>query len=148
MRDELIPETTNERFQKYLALACLASLVKHLEDSLNITLAKGCIRVRYHSGQNMLFLDYETIEALELVSNVIGEKKSTLFAIMNSCKTPSGSNLLRKNLLEPPSDMRTIQTRHELVGAVLTNDDVYFKLACILGAFPDLENAISQLTQV
>mmetsp|Transcript_44904 Transcript_44904/g.174282 ORF Transcript_44904/g.174282 Transcript_44904/m.174282 type:complete len:104 (+) Transcript_44904:557-868(+) len=89
----------------------------------------------------MLFLDYETIEALELVSNVIGEKKSTLFAIMNSCKTPSGSNLLRKNLLEPPSDMRTIQTRHELVGAVLTNDDVYFKLASMNSNPPILERA-------
>jgi len=146
--------TLSSEHPKYLALAACAALFKYLEQSRGILFHPNCLRIRYSAFQGTLFLDVGTIEALELLrssNEFAGEKarkEQCLLGVLDKTKTLPGRRFLRKTLLEPPSDINTINTRQELVAEIIESEELYFTICELLSGLPDLESVVSQLIQV
>jgi DNA mismatch repair protein MSH4 len=51
---------------------------------------------------------------------------------MNHCNTPGGQRQLRSNLLEPLTDINTLNARYELVQQLLSDEDKFFDLNKLL----------------
>ena len=62
-----------------------------------------CMQVSYKVHDNLMLLDFNTISALEIIENAKSglQKKGSLFATQNNCKTAGGARLLRCSLLQP-----------------------------------------------
>jgi DNA mismatch repair protein MSH4 len=53
---------------------------------------------------------------------------------MNHCNTPGGQRQLRSNLLEPLTDIMTLNARYELVQQLLGDEDKFFDLNKLLSS--------------
>ena len=66
-----------------------------------------------------IMLDSASRKNLEIDTNLSGETKHTLAWIMDACKTPMGSRLLRRWLNQPLRDRSIITSRQEAVQALI-----------------------------
>ena len=62
------------------------------------------VKVSLQVHENILLLDYNTVQTLELIENAkTGQQTGgSLFACVNQTKTAIGSRLMRSSLLQPP----------------------------------------------
>ncbi|MEN2496250.1 MAG: MutS protein msh4 [Marteilia pararefringens] len=99
---------------KYYALASACALLCYLEFAHSKLFLPNSLRIdmNFNETNSHLSIDSSSIRSLELVrslsSNFIEGRKSTLFAILNYCKTNCGQRLLRSNILRPSSAKRII----------------------------------------
>jgi DNA mismatch repair protein MutS len=68
-----------------------------------------------------IMLDAASRKNLEIDTNLSGETKHTLAWIMDACKTPMGSRLLRRWLNQPLRDRSIIKSRQDAVEALTAN---------------------------
>jgi DNA mismatch repair protein MSH4 len=107
------------------------------------------MRIRLKHNDKALFLDVSTIEATELIRNAKetspSQKRDCLLSIVDKARTRAGKRFLRRNLLEPPADLKTITMRQDLVEELSSSEESYFALCKTLSTFPDLESVIAAL---
>ncbi|XP_056350222.1 mutS protein homolog 4 isoform X4 [Oenanthe melanoleuca] len=72
----------------------------------------------------------------------------TLLGVLNYTKTPGGSRRLRSNILEPPVDAETINTRLDCVQELLQDEELFFGLQAVISKFLDTEQLLSVLVQI
>jgi len=73
-------------------------------------------KIKYINNNNSMILDSISIKNLELIeSNFSNDKQKTLFGILNKTKTPAGSRLLKKHLLNPLININEINLRLDSV---------------------------------
>ena len=100
--------------------------------------------VCYDEG-TYLGLDDSTIRNLELIRNLQdGGKNYTLLETLNHTKTSGGARLLRKRLLQPFRDAKTIGIQHSRVEKIYHNQAILTELRNILGATQDLERLVAR----
>jgi DNA mismatch repair protein MutS len=101
-----------------------------------------------------VFLDPVTRRNLELTQTLSGEDAPTLFSLLDGCRTPMGSRLLRRWLHHPLRDNAPAVARQNAISLLLTElpDTRRFgsaglleSLRTTLNVFPDIERIASRL---
>lgn len=107
-----------------LAMGSAASLIKYLgvmSDSSNF----GQYQLYQHDLSQYMKLDAAALRALNLMPGPRdGSKNSSLYGLLNHCKTPVGSRLLAQWLKQPLMDIKEIEKRQQLVEAFVMDTEL------------------------
>ncbi|WP_033366474.1 DNA mismatch repair protein MutS [Bordetella sp. FB-8] len=100
-------------------------------------------------------LDPVTRRNLELTQTLSGEEAPTLFSLLDTCRTPMGSRLLRRWLHHPLRDNAPARARQQAVAALMAaraDADQPFESSSLLdglrralNAYPDMERIAARL---
>ncbi|KAF0696493.1 hypothetical protein As57867_012701, partial [Aphanomyces stellatus] len=135
--------------KNYIVMGSVACLVKYVEFIQGIYIAKQTIKVVVNTASPVMLMDYTSIAALEIMRGAkSGSVKQSLVSKIDNTQTSVGKRLLRTTLLRPPSHLKTIEDRQELVGIYLNNPSSFFDTTEILPEFPDLELLMAQLVLI
>ena len=128
---------------KYLCLSALAAIIDYAEYQAKMAFVKGTLRIRFSSVEGIMLLDPATVANLELLRNVrTGDTKTSLFGVLNHCKTGAGSRMLRAALIQPSTDMDTITARHDCVVELIAREDALVDLQKILPTLADCDRML------
>ncbi|XP_056350220.1 mutS protein homolog 4 isoform X2 [Oenanthe melanoleuca] len=134
---------------KYYCLAAAAALLKYVEFIQNAVYAPKSLKVRFQGSEKTAMIDSSSAQNLELVINNRDSRNGhTLLGVLNYTKTPGGSRRLRSNILEPPVDAETINTRLDCVQELLQDEELFFGLQAVISKFLDTEQLLSVLVQI
>lgn len=98
------------------------------------------------TNKDFMILDSSTKRNLELVnSSSYGDRKDTLFAILDLTQTSMGGRLLVKWLNFPLIKVKQIEERLEGVSDFFENDSMRLQIRLLLGQFADLERLITKV---
>ncbi len=93
---------------------------------------------------SVITLDAHSRRNLEIDRRLDGSEDGTLFALLNTCRTPMGARLLRRWLNAPLRDPARVSARHEAVTRLQENVDLE-TLRRELREVGDLERVVSRL---
>ena len=100
----------------------------------------------YREAGAVMQLDETAIRTLELVEAASGEKRHTLWGLLDQCRTPMGSRKLKSWLLHPSTDLREIEHRQNCVEDLLDKPDARGSLSKMLQEIADLPRVTSRLS--
>lgn len=100
-----------------------------------------------------VILDPVTRKNLEITQTLAGEDSPTLFSVLDHCRTPMGSRLLRRWLHHPLRDDALVNARQRTIASLIagaanramTEDDPLDALQRTLQQFPDLERIATRI---
>lgn len=92
----------------------------------------------YYEDENTLKLDETAIKTLELVSSSY-EGGTSLWEILDNAKTAMGSRMLKRWILNPLTDVHSIEKRQNFVNFLFENSQAKDELGLILSEIPDIE---------
>jgi DNA mismatch repair protein MutS len=127
-----------------LAIGAAGALLYYLEENQKTALSH-IDRVSLYRTEDTLFLDSMTRRNLEIVENIHGEQNRTLFLIMDHCMTPFGRRRLRRELIEPLLDKRSIEERLDAVEDLKSREYLREELRNVLGSIQDVERITARL---
>lgn len=94
-----------------------------------------------------MIVDEHVQRTLELVkSQQSGQRKGTLFQILDKTMTPMGGRLLRHWILNPLMDCNEIIKRQDAIDEIKNNFTLRYKLRELLRKINDMERTISRIT--
>ncbi|CAG7821651.1 unnamed protein product [Allacma fusca] len=153
-----IRQLVNEEFQsvplivakKYYLLAAAAALFEYLEVVRSVNFFPKTLKMEFQGSGQTAQIDTATVKHLELLVNNNDPKSChTLLGILDTCKTPMGSRLLRSNILQPPFNESLIVQRLECVEELKSNPELLYSLQAHLSSLSvDVDHVISNLVQV
>ncbi|XP_028395701.1 mutS protein homolog 4-like [Dendronephthya gigantea] len=134
---------------KYYCLATASALLKYVEFIQNLVYAPGSLRIVFKGSEQTTMIDASTARNLELVLNArnLGSDHC-LYGVMNHTKTAAGARMLRSNILQPPSDVGTINTRLDCVTELLEKEEEFYTLQSVLARFLDVDHITTMCIQV
>ena len=95
----------------------------------------------YKGLEGYMLMDHSTITNLELVRNRrTGRQENTLFSTLNHCNTTCGSRLLRVNVLQPPSNIETVEMRLDAIEELVLNEEGLSTITSSLTSFLDVDH--------
>ncbi|MEI6892751.1 MAG: DNA mismatch repair protein MutS [Pontiella sp.] len=104
--------------------------------------------LRVKNPADYMLVDETTATNLELITPINSNRqayKATLLNVLDSTKTAMGGRLLREWLLRPLNDLQQINSRHEAVELMVTNQTYLRSLRDVLGEIKDVERLISRI---
>ncbi|KAH0480505.1 MAG: hypothetical protein KVP17_001853 [Porospora cf. gigantea B] len=124
------------------ALAALAAVVRFTEFHQDSVVLSHHLHIAFKSPTDSLFMNLSTVEHLELVMprGTRGASVAGLF----SCRTTSGTDLLRLSLLGPPTDRHVALGRQQLVTYFLEAGHVAARLRALLPKLQSLDSVGAQ----
>ena len=76
-----------------------------------------------------MMIDISTIQSLELIQNIQNAmSKDCLYGILNETLTPMGSRMLRSNILQPSTQVRTLTRRYDALDELAVKEDMFFEI--------------------
>ncbi|MDD5302701.1 MAG: DNA mismatch repair protein MutS [Elusimicrobia bacterium] len=99
----------------------------------------------YREAGAVMQLDETAIRTLELVEAASGDKRHTLWGLLDQCRTPMGSRKLKTWLLHPSTDLREIEHRQNCVEDLLDKPAARQSLGKILQEVADLPRVTSRM---
>ena len=97
-----------------LGIAASGALLNYLEDTQKCNL-QHITSIRRHSFEQLMLLDENTLANLEIFDNQSGQRKHTLFYVLNHTCTPMGARLFRQWLRQPLLDIDAINQRFDSI---------------------------------
>jgi DNA mismatch repair protein MutS len=94
--------------------------------------------------KNYVWLDKFTIRNLEIVHSV-NENATTLVDVMDKTVSPMGGRLLRRWVVMPLKDIKSINARLDVVDFLVSNKEFSNELHHLLASIGDLERLISKV---
>lgn len=94
------------------------------------------------SNKDYLIIDAASRKNLEINSSINGDKKLSLFGVLNKTKTAMGGRLLFAWVNQPTSDAKTARSRHNLVECFLSSSQDYRDS---LDKFCDLDRILTRV---
>lgn len=118
--DAFLTLTTSEVQSKVLSLGCAAALINYL-NILNDESNYGSFHLQPYQLDNYMKLDLSAFKAMSLFPSVRdqGIKNSSIFGILNHCKSAEGARLLSQWIKQPLTSQSFIKNRHLLVGFLM-----------------------------
>ncbi|KAI9772292.1 MAG: MutS protein msh4 [Geoglossum simile] len=113
----------------FLDLLLLMQLqaLKYIELNLQISFAFHSLRIKYRPSEGSMMIDPSTIYSLELIQNLQNPMSTDcLFGLLNQTLTPMGSRLLRSNILQPLTEIETLEARLDALEELTTNEEMFF----------------------
>ncbi|GIX70034.1 mutS protein homolog 4 [Caerostris darwini] len=133
---------------KYYCLAACAALLKYFEFKQNVTYATNSLKIVYCTSADTTMINMATARNLELVTNELGKAEHCLYGVLNHTQTPGGDRLLRANILQPPCDLNTINTRLDCISELIEKEELFYDLKSVIGKFVDTEHLLSLCVQI
>ncbi len=99
-----------------------------------------------HLDSQMLIMDNDTRENLEILRTLSGEKRGSLFSVVDKTLTSAGGRLLYQWLLCPLVDIEAIDKRLRWVDLFFQHDALRQTLRSYQSQFPDVERALTRLS--
>ena len=133
------PVWANHHLAARAALSCrryVAEAQFHLKEMLAPT---------YRESAAEMQLDETAIRTLELVDASSGEKRHTLWGLLDHCRTSMGSRALKRWILHPSTDLEEISLRQNCVEDLFDKPDARGQLSTLLRGFADLPRVVSRL---
>ena len=115
--------------------AALAHVVTYLRDTYPAALG-ALQRLRTVSGSDSLVVDARTLRNLDILPAV--DRSGSLYSLLNGCKSPMGSRLLRQQLVRPSRDRAAIEGRLDAVEWAATRPIERGRCQRAFAAMPDL----------
>ncbi|KRZ04566.1 MutS -like protein 4 [Trichinella zimbabwensis] len=130
--------------EKYYALAAAAALIDYIERAENIVFAPQSIRIVYKGLEKSLKIDSNAAKDLELIVSLKSSEsvKGSLLGILNHTYTFSGARLLRASILQPSSDLQTINQHLDVLEEILNNGRALTSLRSAISRMTDVERLI------
>ncbi|NNN06167.1 MAG: DNA mismatch repair protein MutS, partial [Elusimicrobia bacterium] len=100
----------------------------------------------YREAGAVMQLDDTAIRTLELVEAASGEKRHTLWGVLDGTRTLMGSRKLKAWLLHPSTDLREIELRQNCVEDLVDKPDARRALGRLLQEIADLPRVTSRLS--
>lgn len=153
---DVATQTLKEHFNVYsldglglrgfnLGIASAGALLDYVKE-MEKTKMEHITNIELYSPSDFMLLDEDTQRNLELLRTFAGEeRKDTLYSILDSTLTPMGGRLLKRWMLNPLLDVRTINKRLESVKTFTKNTPLLEELRQNLKEVYDLERIISRL---
>ncbi|MEQ8324702.1 MAG: DNA mismatch repair protein MutS [Vicingaceae bacterium] len=94
--------------------------------------------------EQYVWLDRFTVRNLELLHSQ-NENAGTLISVLDRCKSPMGSRLLRRWVIWPSKDLKEIVGRHECVRAFLDDEGLSDLIKEHLSELGDMERLVSKI---
>ncbi|PWN51862.1 hypothetical protein IE53DRAFT_327721 [Violaceomyces palustris] len=114
---------------KYYALSACCALFKYLEERTQRFFIPRSLRIRFVVPDGTVMIDTETARQLELVVSLDQSKtKLCLFGLLNHCVTPMAQRILRMNILQPLTDLNTIESRLDAVEECIQSEERFFAI--------------------
>ncbi|GAA6025116.1 hypothetical protein JCM11491_004392 [Sporobolomyces phaffii] len=133
--------STLPAFDQTLALSSLSALISYLS-LLSSPHNFGAFSLKHHDLSMFMKLDASALRALNLMPDPSGlsgsNKSSSVFGLLNRCKTAQGTRTLAMWLKQPLINLHLIHQRQELVHCLIENEE--FRQTLIdtyLRYFPD-----------
>lgn len=125
-----------------LAICSAGALMAYLEQTHHIGLKNICSISRIDEDK-FVWMDRFTIDNLELFRSSNGGV--TLVETLDKCCSPMGSRLLRQWLSLPLIDIKAMESRHDVVQALLEDSELREELREQLNALGDMERIVARL---
>ncbi|MDY3330328.1 MAG: DNA mismatch repair protein MutS [Pelistega sp.] len=133
------------------AICAAGALLRYVERTQNQSLSHIQGIAQDHSHEYVV-LDPVSRKNLEITETISGENSPTLFSLLDHCKTPMGSRLLRKWLHHPLRDNAQVTRRHQYVQAFLSPSNISLNAKQLidtalehLKAYPDIERISTRI---
>ncbi|MCK9554337.1 DNA mismatch repair protein MutS [bacterium] len=101
---------------------------------------------RLYASSEFMMIDTATQRNLELLENSRGEKKSTLFAVLDRTATSMGSRLLSQWIKQPLVRIDDILNRQNSITEFISNLSVTRKIADSLKKMTDVERTLGRIS--
>lgn len=127
---------------KRSALACALLIMRYL----NVTEPsfKRVLVPSYRELKNCLQIDENAVASLELVKNQEGNRKGSLWALLDKTKTAVGSRKLKEWILHPLMDPADIAVRQNAVEGFVNNQSALADLSALLENISDIERIMTR----
>ena len=125
------------------ALGAAGALLRYAQ----ATQGKGLQHIKTLTTENeneFIGLDAATRRNLELTETLRGQESPTLFSLLDHCRTPMGSRMLRHWLHHARREQSVAQARHAAIEALLASNACE-DLAGILKQIPDIERITTRI---
>ncbi|MGB1111074.1 MAG: DNA mismatch repair protein MutS, partial [Gammaproteobacteria bacterium] len=99
------------------AIRAAGALLQYVQDTQRQALPH-IQALRHEQRDQALILDAASRRNLELDHHSSGRREFTLLGVMDSCRTPMGSRLLRRWVHRPLRDQQTLRERHACIDAM------------------------------
>lgn len=99
----------------------------------------------YKKITSFMQLDASAVETLELVHSKSGNRKNTLWGLLDYTLTPMGARLLKEWLLHPLLDKEEIIFRQSAISSLLKNEQAQNGLALILKEICDIQRIMTRV---
>ncbi|PSL11968.1 DNA mismatch repair protein MutS [Marinobacterium halophilum] len=126
-----------------LAICAAGCLLQYARDTQRSQLPH-IRRLQVEQHDEAVILDAATRRNLELDLNLSGGRTNTLAAVLDKCRTPMGSRLLRRWLHRPLRDRATLEARQDAIRWLL-RPDCSDTIAEQLKAIGDMERILSRI---
>jgi len=103
-------------------------------------------KIEQFSNDHFLEMDRSTINNLELLQTLSGNKKNSLLDLIDFTHTGMGGRLLKKWLVKPLYDKHKIEKRHSLLEKLIFERDLREQIQISLRSINDIERIISRLS--
>jgi DNA mismatch repair protein MutS len=124
-------------------VSAAGALLQYVNDTQKATLPHlSSISVERHS--DAILMDGPTRRNLELEHSLSGHHEHTLAGVMDRCKTPMGSRLLRRWIQRPLRDAGVLRGRYQSIEALLTRGAVEAVQASVDGV-GDVERILARV---
>ncbi|CAO1602016.1 MutS protein msh4 [Xanthoria calcicola] len=149
----------------FYATCCIAAVLKYIELALSFSFPFHSLRIKYETSEGSMMIDLSTISSMELIQNLQNPKsKDCLFGLLNQTLTPMGSRLLKSLLLQPSTNVETLEKRFDALDELATREDIFFavrhgnlatdsnglipsaKTTAALKAFLDVDRVLTAIT--
>ncbi len=102
---------------------------------------------KFYSTKEYLIIDETAVKNLELVENLNTKtRENSLLEILDKTLTAMGSRLMRKNLLQPLTNIEKIKERQEIINFFIEEGALQRQISEILKGICDLERIISRIS--
>ena len=124
-------------------VAAAGALLQYVNDTQKTALPH-VTAITVERRDDALIMDGATRRNLEIERSLSGEDRHTLFGVMNRCRSPMGSRLLRRWLARPLRDATVLRGRYQAIDA-LQHAGLVENLAARLEGIGDLERILSRV---
>lgn len=138
-----ITSTVAIGIREEVIVKALFNLIKYIDDNLLDVKLKF---PEFFTFDNTLYMDAVAIKTLEVVESSDPSGKTSLFDVLNFCKTAMGERLLKFYLLTPTRLKFEILRRQEWITFFVNNSDLIDSLSKILSEINDIERIITRIS--
>ncbi|MDG0979885.1 MAG: DNA mismatch repair protein MutS [Halieaceae bacterium] len=100
------------------AICAAGALLRYVKDTQRDDL-KHLASLSHEQNSDAVLMDPSTRRNLEIDINLQGGEENTLYSVLNTCKTPMGARLLRRELLRPMAKRQAIESRLDALSAIV-----------------------------
>lgn len=91
-----------------------------------------------------MLIDFSTVHSLELIQNLQNSKSTEcLFGLLNNTLTAMGARLLRSNILQPLTDISTLNARLDALEEFTQHEEMFFQTRQALKPFLDMDRLLT-----